>query len=198
MTMAGTFHRVACPSKAAWAANYKEKKMHRPLATTVLILTIMLLGACATGMGKPSASAALAAKSGSNVSGSVTFYEAGDKLRVEAVVAGLTPGEHGFHVHEIGDCSAPDASSAKGHFNPGAKAHGHHASSERHGGDMANLIANAQGEAKYSAEVTGLSLSGPTGVVGRSVVIHADPDDYKSQPAGNSGKRVACGVIAAR
>ena len=142
--------------------------------------------------------ATLEPRSGSQVSGKVSFTPVGDKLLVEAHVTGLTPGEHGFHVHEAGDCSAPDASSAKGHFNPMSKAHGHHASDEHHGGDMPNLIANAQGEAKFTAELRGLSLSGPTGVVGRSVVIHADPDDYKSQPAGNSGKRVACGVIAAR
>ena len=158
----------------------------------------VLLGGCASSLGGPSATAELQPRSGSTVSGSVRFIEVDGKLRVEAKVAGLTPGEHGFHVHEAGDCSAPDASSAKGHFNPTGKAHGYHGSAERHGGDLPNLLANAQGEATYSAEVSGLSLSGATGVVGRSVVVHADPDDYKSQPAGNSGKRVACGVIAAR
>jgi len=161
-------------------------------------LSAFVLGGCASTAMGPSASADLQARSGSAVAGKVSFSEANGRLRVEAMVSGLTPGEHGFHVHEAGDCSAPDASSAKGHFNPMGKAHGHHASEERHGGDMPNLAANAQGEAKYSAEVAGLSLTGATGVVGRSVVIHADPDDYKSQPAGNSGKRVACGVIAAR
>ena len=161
-------------------------------------LSAVLLSACATPVTGPVAGADLQARSGSMVSGKVSFSEANGRLRVEATVSGLTPGEHGFHVHEAGDCSAADASSAKGHFNPMGKAHGHHASEEHHGGDMPNLIANAQGEAKYSAELKGLSLNGPTGVVGRSIVIHADPDDYKSQPAGNSGKRIACGVIAAR
>jgi Cu-Zn family superoxide dismutase len=161
-------------------------------------LSVALLGGCATLLSGPSASTDLLARSGSTVSGTVNFTETEGRLRVEARVTGLTPGEHGFHIHEVGDCSAPDASSAKGHFNPTAKAHGHHAGDEHHGGDMPNLIANAQGEAKYSAELRGLSLSGANGVVGRSVVIHADPDDYKSQPAGNSGKRVACGVIAVR
>ncbi|MBS1144299.1 MAG: superoxide dismutase family protein [Proteobacteria bacterium] len=161
-------------------------------------LAIALIASCATPFSRPSASADLQARSGSAVSGTVTFSEQDGRLRVEAKVAGLTPGEHGFHVHEAGDCSAPDATSAKGHFNPTAKQHGHHAGDERHGGDMPNLIANAQGEAVYRAELRGLTLNGATGVVGRSVVIHADPDDYKSQPAGNSGKRIACGVIAAR
>ena len=161
-------------------------------------LSIAVLSGCATSMSGPSASAELLARSGSMVSGTVSFSESDGRLRVEAKVAGLTPGEHGFHVHEAGDCSAPDASSAKGHFNPMSKAHGHHAGDEHHGGDMPNLIADAQGMATYKAELRGLTLSGPTGVVGRSVVIHADPDDYKSQPAGNSGKRIACAVIAAR
>lgn len=167
-------------------------------ALALSALSVVLLGACATPLSGPSAGADLLARSGSTVAGTVNFSEADGRLRVEARVTGLTPGEHGFHVHEVGDCSAPDATSAKGHFNPTAKQHGHHASDEHHGGDMPNLIANAQGEAKYTAELRGLSLTGATGVVGRSVVIHADADDYKSQPAGNSGKRVACGVIAAR
>lgn len=157
-----------------------------------------LLGACATTPAGPMASADLQARSGSAVSGKVTLTELNGRLRVEAQVAGLTPGEHGFHVHEAGDCSAPDASSAKGHFNPAGKVHGHHAGSERHGGDMPNLVANAAGEARFSGDIEGLGLSGTNGVVGRSIVIHADPDDYKSQPAGNSGKRIACGTIVAR
>ncbi len=157
----------------------------------------VLLAACA---GAPpaesTASAALEARSGSSVGGVVTFSARGDKLYVEARVSGLTPGEHGFHVHEVGDCSAADATSAKGHFNPAGKAHGHHGGGDRHAGDMPNLVADAAGNASLAGELSQLSLGNDAnGIVGRSVVIHADPDDYKSQPAGNSGKRVACGVI---
>lgn len=158
----------------------------------------VLVGACATTPSGPAAVAELQARSGSTVSGTVSFTPAGDKLRVEVRASGVAPGEHGFHVHEVGDCSAPDASSAKGHFNPMAKMHGHHGGDERHAGDMPNLVADASGNVTYRAEVSMLSLSGPNGIVGRSVVVHADPDDYKSQPAGNSGKRVACGVIVAK
>jgi Cu-Zn family superoxide dismutase len=123
----------------------------------------------------------------------------GDKIRIQAHVTGLTPGEHGFHVHDSGDCSAADASSAKGHFNPASKNHGHHHGHERHAGDLPNLVANAQGHAMYQQDVALLTLdNGTHGILGRSVVIHADPDDYASQPAGNSGKRVACGTIALR
>ena len=158
-----------------------------------------LLAACASSPpAQPTASASLEARSGSGVSGVVSFSARGDKVYVDARVSGLTPGEHGFHVHEVGDCSAADAMSAKGHFNPAGKPHGHHDGGERHAGDMPNLRADAAGNASYAGELNQLSLGNDAnGIIGRSVVIHADPDDYKSQPAGNSGKRVACGVIRA-
>ena len=162
----------------------------------------MLLAACASpppaAPADRTASATLEGRSGSAVTGVVTFTSRGDKLFVDARVSGLTPGEHGFHVHEVGDCSAPDATSAKGHFNPAGKSHGHHGGAERHAGDMPNLRADASGGASFAGELSLLSLGNDAnGIVGRSVVIHADPDDFKSQPAGNSGKRVACGVIRA-
>ena len=169
--------------------------MKNYVGLAVGVLTASLLGACATSLSGPSVSAPMAARSGSAVSGNVTFSEQGGVLRVQAQFAGLTPGEHGFHIHEVGDCSAPDASSAKGHYNPAGKRHGHYDHEPHHGGDMPNLVANAQGEARLSAELKGVTLSE---VIGRSLVVHADPDDYMSQPAGNSGKRVACGVIVAR
>ena len=161
-------------------------------------LVAALAAGCATTGGSPAAQAELQPRSGSAVQGNVQFYPTAGGVRVEARVSGLTPGGHGFHVHEAGDCSAPDGSSAKGHFNPSAKPHGHHDSGEHHAGDMPNLVANAQGEATYSAILPGRSLSGPEGLVGRSLIVHADPDDYTSQPAGNSGKRIAYGVIVAR
>ena len=173
------------------------RSIHNTVRLACLASAASLLAACA-GMEStgPKAEATLEPRSGSTVSGTVNFYASGEKLRVEARIAGLTPGEHGFHVHEAGDCSAPDASSAKGHFNPAAKTHGHHGGTERHAGDMPNLVADSYGNATVSGEVTMLSLgSDANSIVNRSVVIHADPDDYKSQPAGNSGKRVACGTI---
>ena len=102
-------------------------------------------------------------------------------------------------MHEKGDCSAPDAMSAGGHFNPGGKPHAHHTKSDRHAGDMPNVKADASGNAKVVYETDLLSTgSGPNSVVGKAVVVHRDPDDYTSQPAGNSGPRIACGVVAAR
>jgi Cu-Zn family superoxide dismutase len=118
---------------------------------------------------------------------------------ITAEIRGLKPNaEHGFHVHEKGDCSAPDATSAGGHFNPAAKPHAHHSLAERHAGDMPNLLADANGVAKYRFESEAFTVAaGPASVIGRGMVVHRDPDDYKTQPAGNSGPRVACGVIAA-
>ena len=142
------------------------------------------------------AAALLEGRSGSQVRGSVTFAPVGDKIRVSVQASNLTPGPHGFHIHEVGDCSAADAASAKGHFNPGGHAHGAVTAAEHHAGDMPNLVADADGNALMTSELAGVSLDeGSTGILGRAVVIHADPDDYTSQPAGNSGKRVACGVI---
>lgn len=173
-------------------------KTIRPIALTASISALVALAGCAgLTTPAPTAQARVEARSGSQVSGTVSFTPRGDLVLVEAKVSGLTPGPHGFHVHEAGDCSAADASSAKGHFNPSGQPHGHHGKAERHAGDLPNLVADASGSANYRAEVKGLQLtSGAGGILGRSVVIHADADDYVSQPAGNSGKRVACGVIA--
>jgi len=145
----------------------------------------------------PGASAALAGTAGSAVSGTVTFEQSGDKMRVVAKVGGLSPGAHGFHIHEKGDCSAPDAMSAGGHFNPGGKPHGDPASADHHGGDMPMLNADASGNATLDALIDGVTIGGGAGdIVGRAVVVHKDADDFKTQPTGNSGARVACGVIA--
>ena len=171
----------------------------KPIQTASALIAALLMTACAgtTGYG-PRAEAVLEARSGSKVSGKVAFSMAGDKLRIDIKASGLTPGAHGFHVHDSGDCSAADASSAKGHFNPTSKAHGHHEGGDRHAGDMPNLVADAAGNASFSGEIAMLSLgTDASSVLNRSVVIHADPDDYKSQPAGNSGKRIACGTIKA-
>jgi len=145
----------------------------------------------------PGAGAALAGTAGSAVSGTVTFEQSGDKMRVVAKVGGLSPGAHGFHIHEKGDCSAPDAMSAGGHFNPGGKPHGDPATADHHGGDMPMLNADASGNATLDALIDGVTIGGGAGdIVGRAVVVHKDADDFKTQPTGNSGARVACGVIA--
>jgi Cu-Zn family superoxide dismutase len=147
---------------------------------------------------KQSATAVLAATKGNSVTGTVNFTQKGDVVLVEAKVTGLKPnGSHGFHIHEKGNCSAPDAMSAGGHFNPSTSQHGGPSGTSRHGGDLGNLKADAGGFAQLSIEVAGISLgTDANSVIGRSVVVHAGPDDLKSQPAGNSGARVACGLIS--
>jgi Cu-Zn family superoxide dismutase len=146
----------------------------------------------------PGATAQLAPTQGNTARGTVTFTQTGERVRVVANLSGLAPGPHGFHVHEKGDCSAPDATSAGGHFNPLAKPHGHYETGERHAGDMPAIVADAAGNATLSVTLDTIKVgSGSTDVVGKSVVVHKDPDDYRTQPTGNSGARVACGVIKA-
>src|SRR5438094_10658219 len=149
---------------------------------------------------KPSAPlkaiAVLHPTAGNKVSGTVTFTEVADGVQVRAEISGLTPGNHGFHVHEFGDCSAADASSAGAHFNPTSKPHAGPESAERHVGDMGNVQADASGNAKLEYVDHQISLTNDErSAIGRSVVVHAKADDLKSQPAGDSGPRVACGVI---
>ncbi|MGH8680746.1 MAG: superoxide dismutase family protein, partial [Burkholderiales bacterium] len=106
--------------------------------------------------------------------------------------------EHGLHIHEVGDCSSGDGMSAKGHFNPFGKPHGHPGSGERHAGDLPSLKANKAGRARVDVEVDIFTVTaGPGSIIGRGVIVHADPDDYKTQPTGNAGARLACGVIRA-
>lgn len=172
-------------------------KVHYAGSVSLLALAAAL-GGCATpaATSGPAASASLSATKGNTVTGTVHFSQAGAKLRVQAQVAGLAPGPHGFHIHEKGDCSAPDGSSAGGHFNPQAKSHAHPDAAERHAGDLPQLVADAAGQARLDFEIDLIRIGdGPTDILGRAVVVHAGADDFKSQPAGNSGPRVACGVI---
>lgn len=144
------------------------------------------------------AMATLIPVSGSTVSGEVRFYPMNDALMVEVTAMGLEPGSHGFHIHAVGDCSAPDASSAGDHFAPNGNAHGAPAapSDQHHAGDLGNIEASVTGVAQYQRSTSSLSLAGPDSVIGKAVIIHAGEDDLRTQPSGNSGDRIACGVIA--
>ncbi len=139
--------------------------------------------------------AVLQPASGSNVSGWIKFTQGTDGVIVEADVMGLTPGLHGFHIHEFGDASAADGTSAGGHFNPCEMEHGSPSAEKRHVGDLGNLEADASGHATLRMTDKWLSLCGPKGICGRSVIIHAKADDMATQPTGNAGARVAIGVI---
>jgi Cu-Zn family superoxide dismutase len=144
----------------------------------------------------PSAIADLAATKGNTAAGTVTFTQKGDKVIVHAMVSGLAAGTHGFHVHEKGDCSSGDGVSAGGHFNPLGKPHSYPTVEDRHAGDMPMLAADASGNAVMTAELDVIAVGGGAAdVIGKAVIVHKDADDFKTQPTGNSGARVACGVI---
>lgn len=140
----------------------------------------------------------LAPTTGHKATGMLMLSETADGVKVTGNITGLNPGsEHGFHVHEVGDCSAPDASSAGDHFNPTAQAHGDPHGDTHHLGDMVNLAVNDGGQAEVDVTLEGLRLTGPAdrSANDRAVVVHAQRDDYKTQPSGASGDRIACGVI---
>jgi Cu-Zn family superoxide dismutase len=156
-----------------------------------------LLAACASTSDSLRATAQLQPTKGNKTFGEATFEQAGDKVHAVIYVQGLKPGqEHGLHIHEVGDCSSGDGMSAKGHFNPYGKPHGQHTSPDRHAGDLPALQAGKDGRAKVDVMVDTITVQpGPTSIVGRAVIVHADPDDYRTQPTGNAGARLACGVI---
>ena len=146
-----------------------------------------------------SAEAAMQPTEGNEVAGTVRFEQTAEGLAVVVDLTGLPPNsQHGFHVHEHGDCSAPDASSAGDHFNPEGVPHGLPNGGERHAGDMGNLTSDENGEVHTRLVVDTMSLDGSApSPVGRAVIVHADPDDG-GQPTGNAGARIACGVVEAR
>ena len=162
-------------------------------------LAPLLVAGCAAMHGGPRATAALQPTYGNAAAGTVTFAQHGNKVLVSGEVRGLKPnGMHGFHVHEKGDCSGADGMTTGGHFNPDAKPHGEHGSAPHHAGDLVSLKADANGVAKFSYDSNAFTVgSGAANdVVGRGLVVHRDSDDYKTQPTGNSGARIACAVIA--
>lgn len=178
-----------------------------PLALGAALATLFSTG-CAThggGMAQgsmmkgPMAMATMAPTAGNTAQGTVMFHEADGHLMVHARLSGLAPGsEHGFHVHEKGDCSAPDGMSTGGHFNPDGKPHGAQGA-DHHAGDMPSLVADASGNVDAHFMLMGPTVAaGPASIMGRGVIVHAKADDYTTQPTGNSGGRIACGVIAAR
>lgn len=159
--------------------------------------TVSLAGGPAVTAPPPVRVAIAHLRSGAGASGSVAFVERGDSLVLYADVRGLEPGAHGFHIHVAGDCRAPDFKSAGGHFDPEGVEHGAPGSPVHHAGDLGNVTADAEGRVFTSRAAQGLTLvvQDPTSIVGRAVVVHADADDLSTQPSGDAGARVACGVI---
>lgn len=143
-----------------------------------------------------SATARIAGLGAAKVSGEIKFSQTHGPIRVVGKLTGLAPGRHGIHVHVNGSCDSADGMSAGGHFNPLGAPHGDAGSAKRHPGDMGNIVANADGQAIIDTEISGavLTLIGTTSLLNRSVIVHAAPDDF-SQPVGNAGARIGCGVV---
>ncbi len=139
--------------------------------------------------------AVLQATEGSKVKGVITFSKSGAGIKVEGEISGLTPGKHGFHVHEFGDVTSTDGKSAGGHFNPGGEMHAGPDAEHRHAGDFGNIEASSDGTAKISFMDKHISFEGAKSILGRGLVVHAKADDLKSQPSGEAGDRVAVGII---
>ena len=163
-------------------------------------LAAVALVGCASHLSGNRATAKLEPTRGNTANGTVTFVQTGDGVQVPGEGRGLKPGaEHGFHVHEKGDCSSGDGMSTGGHFNPTAKPHGAHGAAEHHTGDLPSLKADKYGVAAFSFVSKSISVGGPTtDIVGKGLIVHRDPDDYKTQPTGNAGPRLACAMIVAR
>ncbi len=184
-------------------------RIHLPLTA---IATALLVAACGSSpppkpvapVAPPAVSTArmaeanLAPASASLVSGRLAVVPEAGGVHISGVIGGLPRGRQAaFHVHEKGDCSAMDASSAGGHFNPSAQPHGRAGAGAHHAGDMDNLQANGEGVVNVDVHLRGVTLGGggANDIAGRALVVHAGADDYRSQPAGNAGARVACAVI---
>ncbi len=171
--------------------------------TVPLVYCTLLLMACASAPQQegPSAVAKLNSKGNSQVCGKIHFTQVGSRVRIDGEVVGLRPGEKGMHIHEKGDCSAADAASAGGHFNPqGSKnwssRHGGPFTAERHAGDLGNIVFDQNGKAVVKMMVGGIAVDrGPIGIIGRALVVHFQADDLTTDPTGDAGARAACGVI---
>lgn len=171
------------------------------LRTALAAAAVASIAGCAAfSSSGPSAVAKLESTRGNTTTGTATFVQTGDVVKVHGEVRGLKPGaEHGFHIHEKGDCSSGDGMSAGGHFNPGGKPHGSHGAAEHHTGDLPSLKADAGGVAKISFESRSIRVgSTANDIVGKGLIVHRDPDDYTTQPTGNAGPRLACAVITAK
>lgn len=171
--------------------------MKTKLLPAVLVGAVISLGSFSTSFAQETtkAIAVLNPASGSSVTGTVTFTKTGDGVTVVADIGGLKPGKHGFHVHQFGDCSAPDATSAGDHYNPTKHPHAGPDTTPRHMGDLGNLEADASGKAHLELKDKTLKLSGENSIVGYAVIVHEKADDLKTQPTGDAGGRVACGVV---
>jgi len=173
----------------------KMRKISRVTLSLLASSALALISNSARAQEPTKAIAVLHPTQGNQVEGAVTFTKTDSGMKIVADVTGLTPGKHGFHIHEYGDCSSPDGKAAGGHFNPTHSSHAGHDAAQRHEGDMGNLEADASGKAHLELTDNMMTMSGEKSIIGRGVIVHEKEDDLKSQPVGNAGGRVACGVI---
>lgn len=161
-----------------------------------LLFPLLLSAACASMSSGPSATATLVATSGSTVSGKVMLTQLADgSVRVKADLAGVPAGVHGFHIHEKGDCG-DNGNAAGGHYNPSSTAHGAPDAMPHHAGDFGNVTANAAGKVNTTFTTRSVTVdAGSSSAVGHAIILHANPDDLTTQPTGNAGGRIACGVV---
>lgn len=168
---------------------------------SLAVAAVLFLGVGCKSMGfmtgKPDAVSQVMPLDGGKVAGRAAFTQQGDSVLMEVELDGLSPGKHGIHIHEHGDCGGVSGASAGGHFDTLGHAHGGAGLVSSHEGDLGNLVADSSGHARFSFASKWLRLSGDQSILGRSLVVHSMPDDMVSQPAGNSGVRVACGLITA-
>ncbi len=178
------------------AAGCKHEETTTTTASTEPAMTEAAPPAMTEPMGGRTAEATLASNQ-PGVGGTVRFTEepGGGGVRVVADVTGAKAGKHGFHIHETGDCSAPDYKSAGGHFNPSGAVHACAPTDPRHSGDFGNIEVGPNGAGHMEMVATNLTFDGPSSLVGKAVILHAGEDDCKTQPSGDSGDRIACGVI---
>jgi Cu-Zn family superoxide dismutase len=164
-----------------------------------LSFSLLLLGACTTMGTGPSATATLAPTSNQTAAGTVTLTQQADgSVRVQAELTGVPAGTHGFHIHEKGDCG-DNGNAAGGHYNPLSTPHGAPNAETKHAGDFGNVIADASGRVSHSFTTRSITVEeGPTTAVGHAIILHANPDDLTTQPTGNAGARIACGVVTRR
>lgn len=162
----------------------------KALKISIFSCVVALMASCTTAK-----TYSVMARSNTNTAGTAKFSEMNGRVMMMLNVRNLTPGSHGVHIHEFGDCSAPNAESAGGHWNPAMDMHGKHDMAHYHMGDINNLMADANGNAtlNFSTDKWCLGCSDASkNIMGKSIVIHAGADDFQSQPSGNSGGRVGC------
>jgi Cu-Zn family superoxide dismutase len=179
------------------AESQGNKTMKHGIGACALVLALAVVISLADGDESDvnHACAVLYSTAGNKAAGTVHFEQVGKEVKISGRVTGLSPGKHGLHVHMFGDCSAPDASSAGDHFNPSHRDHAGPRDPNRHVGDLGNIDAGRDGVANFTMVDSTISLLGANSIVGRGVIVHAKEDDLRSQPAGETGANLACGVV---